>query len=412
MDNILLTNITDLITQYSNFEIKYNNNIHSLEFGDSYSNSQREYLEKYIQGINKYKNITSNREYATYSIYQPPLATEIGKRNLALRMIRRFEGLRIPAVATVGLTKKCQCKCMHCSADYHMSSDSDDLSKEIMISAINEIIDLGTTNIMFVGGEPLLRKDILEIITGLDKSRAIITMFTNGEFMTQSKAEELKDAGLFGVFFSLDSNQKEVHNLQRKRKELFEKAEIGIKNALAARLVVGISTYLSDENLSNGQLENMMELGKKWNVHEVTFFDAIPVGRYNNNSVSTYLSLQNRILIKDVTRRYRKLPFYPALSPQSNLTSEIGSAFCFAANTQLYLSSSGEITPCDFTPLTFGKYPEKSILELWHKMIESPFYKNRSKTCRMQDAEFRRITIDKIPTGAKLPYPIELLEKK
>ncbi len=92
---------------------------------------------------------------------------------------------------------------------------------------------------------------------------------------------------------------------------------------------------------------------------------------------------------------------------QSTMTcGEGGSAFCFAANTQFYLTSRGEMCPCDFTPLTVGRFPEESIANLWNKMTATPPYDQRAKACRMQDPEFRKKFIEPIPLKGPYPFPL------
>lgn len=404
----MIKSICQNFENYSDFFIGYKNQIHLVEFGSRYPEYAKPYLHEYIQAINKYKNITPDKDYATFSLYQPPPSLKAGMRSLAFRIARRFEHIRVPAVATIGITKKCQCTCQHCSANYHMESKLEEMSDSLMIQAIKETVELGATNIIMVGGEPLLRKNLDTIIQSVDKEKSIVTIFTNGEFLTKDKATCLKDAGLFGVFFSLDSNLEVEHNEFRKRNDLFNKLRQGIDNANSAGLAIAISSYLTSYNLRKGHLDNIMELAKEWNVDEVTFFDAIPVGRMSNGK-STFLEHEDRVQINEATKKYRSLKDYPGLSPQSTLTSNMGSSFCFAANTQLYLSATGEMTPCDFTPLTVGKYPDQSIQTLWEKMINSPLYRRRSRTCRMQDPEFRKKTIYQIPENSTLPYPIENL---
>jgi len=235
-------------------------------------------------------------------------------------------------------------------------------------------------------------------------------MFTNGEYLTPERCQSLVKAGLTGIFVSLDSPNPDEHDRLRKRAGLYDKLTQGIGNAKDAGLTVAISSYLTSQRVDDGVFEQIMDIGKSLHVNEVTFFDAIPVGRMSkDHDCHTFLDLPARQKIDALARTYRKDPTYPGVTPQSILTSEIGSSFCFAANTQFYLSSSGDMCPCDFTPLSIGRYPNESIAELWGKMVSTPQYRRRSKVCRMQDSEFRKATIAHIPADAQLPYPIDQL---
>ncbi len=291
-----------------------------------------------------------------------------------------------------------------------MASSDPDLSIEQLQHAIKESVDLGVTTIILLGGEPLLRRGLESIIEAVDRDRAQSVMFTNGELLTASRCRSLASAGLQGIFISLDSPDADTHNALRRRPGLFQKIEEGIAHAREAGIPVAISSYLTTERLHEGVFEQTMELARQWQATEVTFFDAIPVGRMSSGTdVCTFLDLPARRMIDSLTRAYRERKEYPAVTPQSILTSEIGGSFCFAANTQFYLSSTGQMCPCDFTPLTIGRYPEEDIATLWKRMISTPQYRRRSKVCRMQDPDFRKNTLAKIPADARLPYPIDAL---
>lgn len=381
--------------------------------GDTLPQNAKQYLSDYLQQTRKYKNIAHTNNQIRFSLYQPVINSPAGKRSLYMRLRRKFHRERLPQAATIGVTRACQCTCAHCSADYHMASKNRQLTDLELQTAIKEAVSLGVTNVILLGGEPLLRKGLESIIQAVDTKQAQSVLFTNGEYLTKDRCESLVNSGLTGIFVSIDSPNPEEHEMLRKRPGLFAKIQQGIHNAKEAGLFVAISSYLTTERVNDSIFEKTLELGKELKVNEVTFFDAIPVGRMSHDRPDqcTFLDLDARKRIADLTREFRAKPEYPGVTPQSILTSEIGSSFCFAANTQFYLSSTGQMCPCDFTPLTIGRYPDESISELWAKMIATPQYRRRSKTCRMQDADFRKNNIARIPADAQLPYSLyQLIE--
>ncbi|MFN3605005.1 MAG: radical SAM/SPASM domain-containing protein [Leptonema sp. (in: bacteria)] len=393
--------------EYKNFDIEVSENPfdYFLKTKHGFPEKAKKYLEDYIQQTKKYKNLYKTFKQLRFSLYQPALNTNAGKRYLYFRLLRKFLYIKAPAVVTIGITKKCQCYCEHCSAEYHMNSKERDLSTEEFINSIKESIELGVTNIIFVGGEPLLNKNLEKIIKTIPPNLAISTLFTNGEFLTKERAKSLKDFGLQGIFVSLDSYKEEEHNSLRKR-NIFSKALQGIENARREGIPIAISSYLTKERVQKEFIEQFMELGKNLEISEITFFDAIPTGRMGS-SKNSFLDLEARKKILELTILYRKLKEYPILTPQSVMTSECGHGFCFAATTQFYLSSTGYVCPCDFTPLTVGKYPNHSIKELWNRLITSVPYSKRSKVCRMQNPEFRRKYIETIPPSSPLPHLLD-----
>ena len=392
------------------FEIACKNGRLMAQSGPGLSSEEADYLQQYIKQVNRYKNIAADESYC-WSLYQPPLPQATGQRNLFYRLKRRFQGIRVPAVATYGLTNKCQCGCRHCSADYHMNDSRPELESMAMQQAILEGVALGVSNVIIVGGEPLLRQDLEEILSAVPTDKAIVTIFTNGEYLSPERARQLKKANVFGLFFSIDSVDPTEHDQLRNRNSLFESCLEGIKNARAAGLYTCLSTYLTSENYSRGHLSQIMELAKEQRLDEVTFFDAIPTGKLNLG-VHSYLTDKDRLKIISEVKKFRQDPSYPAVSAQTCLTSKFANSFCFAGNTQFYLSASGRFCPCDFSPLTIGCYPEESLGQLWTNLIQSRPYKQRSKVCRMQDETFRSQFIETIPKEAILPYPIQNFAKR
>ncbi len=62
--------------------------------------------------------------------------------------------------------------------------------------------------------------------------------------------------------------------------------------------------------------------------------------------------------------------------------------------------------PCDFTPLSFGNALDESLDDIWRRMASHEAYCSHKDSCRMQDSEFRKQWIDRIPATGPFPYPV------
>ncbi|MDO8519555.1 MAG: radical SAM protein [Deltaproteobacteria bacterium] len=387
------------------FEINHGPEGFSLAARDKLPEPFAAYLSDYLRRVSRYKIIGYPGAAPLLSLYQPPLTTAVGKRTMEMRLARRFRSERLPATATIAVNKACQCECAHCSAVFYNHSPKRPLSTPDLKEAMRQTVELGATHLILLGGEPLLNKDLPDLIRSVDSEKAVVTLFTNGEFLTLDRCRELRKAGLLGAFVSIDSPDPQIHDGLRRRQGLFEKAVAGIRNLKRASLIAAVSSYLSHQNLAEDHLERMMEFGKSAGADEVTFFDAIPTGRWLHDT-SGCLKATDRIKIRSLVDAYRKKNNYPGLAVQSLMTSEQGCAFCFAANTQFYLTAFGEMCPCDFTPLTIGSFPNESIAALWKKMVHTSPYDRRAKSCRMQDPEFRKKYIEPISPQGGYPSPL------
>jgi len=390
------------------FQVEYREQQFHLKSSIPLEEKITKYLENTLTQSSRYKIIGHFKDSPVFSLYQAPLASQVGARALWMRLRRRFLQQRIPSTATIAVNRACQCLCEHCSAVFYNHSSKPDLDFEHLLQALKETQNLGVTQIILLGGEPLLRRDLEKMVSCLNPDLSIFTLFTNGEYLTVDRVKALKEAQVMGVFVSLDALDAKTHDQLRKRPGLFSKALQGIENLLKQDLLVAISSYLNPERVEQEQLDQMLEFGKNLGVHEVTFFDAIPSGRWLKNTEGL-LQESDREKIQARVNYYRKQKNYPGISAQSTLTSPKGSAFCFAGNTQFYLTAHGEMCPCDFTPLTVGKFPEESIEKLWEKMISYKPYCYRSKSCRMQDLKFRSRYIDPLLlTETEMPAPLKI----
>jgi len=363
------------------------------------------YLSLFLQGLNKNRILAKKRGGNVYTLYQPPIPSKAAVADLTRKLMKMFTKAPYPSTCTLQTTNDCQANCIHCSAVFNMArKDKKELTTEEFKKLIDQALDLGVVNVTLSGGEPLLRKDLLEIVSYVDPDRANCMMFTNGMLLTKEKARDLGKAGIFSVMVSLDSPLEEEHDAMRRCPGMFRKAVEGIRNLLEEDVLVGISTYASHENLKNGKLRQMMELGRELGIQELTVFDSVPTGEFLRNC-ECILAPEEREELRSFTEEWRAEPDYPSCITQAWINSPQGSG-CFAANEQFYMTAWGDIGPCDFTPLSFGNVREESLSAIWQRMLSHPAYRDAHDRCRMQDPLFRKQYIDTISPDAHLPVEV------
>lgn len=338
-----------------------------------------------------------------YNLYQPPVPSTRFIHHLARVALEGRIPFR-PTTCTLQVTTRCQLNCAHCSAARFKTRDREELTKDELVSVIRQAEALGVHNIVFTGGEPLLRPDLFEIISSVNKDRAHAGMFSNGLLLTPETAKRLVEAGLHAVMISIDDPRPDTHNALRCVKGGFEQTTVGARNAVDAGLLVGISTYATPEDVHEGRVEQMVELAKSLGAHEITIFDTVPTGKLLPLEADHLLTEADKDKLVALEKRYNSLADYPHVITQAFINGPQG-AGCFAGHAQFYMTAFGDITPCDFTPLTFGNIRDFSLLECWNKMLSHPAYQQRCNHCRMQDQEFRHKYIDDIPDDALLPWP-------
>jgi len=344
-----------------------------------------------------------------YSLYLPAIPSSAHARMFESAFSTMRFKRPLPIAVTIGVSTACQYSCVHCSAAGR-SKSKPVMSLKELLSAVHECIDLGVSNITFTGGEPLLRDDLEECVSAVPPDLAVAQVFTNAMALTAARAQSLKSAGLWGVQISLDSPDPREHDRLRGHDGAFRAVEAGIRNALKAGLMVGVSTYATKKCALAHKIIPITALCAAWGVHEVSVFDAISTGQLMGQTKEMLDSPSRKVLLADcraLNKKYKR-----KLRVVSQSWTNYGKGFmarnmgCLAAHMQFHITAQGDFTPCDFTPLSFGNVRDTSIKDIWLRLLKHPAYCKHSRRCRMQTAAFRAKYIDIIPDGADLPYPM------
>jgi len=113
---------------------------------------------------------------------------------------RPLESIRI------SVTQRCNFNCFYCHREGEDPSQGDEMTPEEIRRIVEIAASFGVGKVKLTGGEPLLRSDILDIVSGIHKTRGVkeVSMTTNGVLLSKH-AYELKEAGLARVNVSLDT---------------------------------------------------------------------------------------------------------------------------------------------------------------------------------------------------------------
>ncbi len=369
-------------------------------------------IQLYYDWFNRTGPIAVHEGRNVYSLYLPPIPSGGDARLLEGIFRDKLFQLRTPRAVTIAVTHDCQCRCIHCSAEDHRTS-GEPLSCGEIGRVVSDGLAMGMTNVTFTGGEPLLREDLEDLVTSVPEDLAVSKVFTNGALLTAERAASLKAAGLQAVKLSLDSPDPFKHDRLRQRHGSFQEVEKGVKDALEAGLLVGLSTYATKESVAEGTLGHLASLAAEWNVHEISVFDVIPTGRLLHDDGALMDEDTRKALMEQARTLNREFGGRPRIVTQSWTNSPSGFAAyfgCLAGTYQFHVTAYGEFTPCDFTPISFGNVRNESVDRLWKKLAAHPAFCEHRRKCRMQTPAFREQYIRPIPEGVPLPYPVEKLD--
>ena len=315
-----------------------------------------------------------------------------------------------PLSATLILTYNCNCRCKMCF--YYNEDEIKNTSKiisknkklllttEEILDIIDQMASMGVRVLNLHGGEPLIRRDIIEIIKYAKNKKLVVTITTNGMLINENLAKELVNLNIDWLNFSIDGPQK-IHNEIRgfKGYDKIVKAIKGVqkyKKSLNKNLPkISIASTISTKNMSH--LHEVIKMANELGVNEVTYAlstyyskstsqktkQLIGLGKPEINEpgnpvlkeslikIKPEIVMEEKNKIKKYAKKYGIHVWFPTddcIKNYHNLAYN-QSNFCWSPWRSLVISPYGYLYPC--IPLSFisnsvGNTREKKIKEIWN----------------------------------------------
>jgi len=192
----------------------------------------------------------------------------------------------------VSVTDRCDFRCTYCmSEDMEFLPKKDVLSLEELDRLCNAFIDLGVKKLRITGGEPLVRKNIMQLFSNLGKKlgRGLeeLTLTTNGSQLDRY-AKDLFDTGVRRINVSLDSLEKNKFKKITRIGDL-DKVINGIMAAKKAGLKIKINT-VALKKINDNEILNLVNWCGE-NKFSLTFIEVMPMGAIGEKRADQYMPL-------------------------------------------------------------------------------------------------------------------------
>jgi Fe-coproporphyrin III synthase len=207
---------------------------------------------------------------------EPSDALRYGRRSKDLPShLLQFSNDKKPVVVW-NITRACNLNCIHCYARAKHQANHNELTTEQGLALLDDLASFGVPVVLFSGGEPLVRDDLIELAKfAVSKGmRAVIS--TNGTLITKDKASELKNIGLSYVGVSIDGRE-DVNDRFRGKKNAYEKALEGIRNCQDVGLKVGLRFTINRMNYD--EIPFIFDLLEEYDIPRVCFYHLVYSGR-------------------------------------------------------------------------------------------------------------------------------------
>lgn len=306
------------------------------------------------------------------------------------------------------VTSACNLRCIHChvTADKPAPDELDTDEAKRFIDGIARVDEFRM--LVYTGGEPLVRRDIYELMHHSKQSGLINVIATNGTLITEEVAFRLKEEGLACAAVSLDSFRDEVHDYVRNKENTYDMAMRGIRALKKAGIPLQINATAMQYNFSD--LSELMELVDDLGSGIMLMYQLVPVGRGDAIRDATLSINENERLLKFLAKKQKDIStivepvagpqYWPYLMEERGLKNPLWlkaaeQVFhgCAAGRGFVYIKANGDVWPCPFVEVNAGNVRERPFDLIWRDSEVFHTLRNRENTLkgRCSDCRYRTI---------------------
>lgn len=268
-------------------------------------------------------------------------------------------GEHVPPFLIASITSKCNLHCAGCySRCNHATVDAEpvaQLTSDEWLRIFSEADELGISFILLAGGEPMLRRDIIEAAG--KRQNILFPIFTNGTFIDDKYLTLFDQSRNLIPIMSIEGNR-EVTDARR-GKGVYDRLITNMDAFQKRGLIFGASVTVTTENIkevaSDAFIESLASRGCK----AVIFVEFVPV---TEESKELAPGDEEREYLANEIARLRKQ--YPEVVFVSFPGDEKSSGGCLAAGRGFFhINSHGGAEPCPFSPFSDVNIRDKSLRE-------------------------------------------------
>ncbi len=280
----------------------------------------------------------------------------------------------------INLTRRCNLACDHCYLDARTLKHGGplELTTDEVCRLLDEVVHCGEgPMVVLTGGEPLMRRDLEEIITYGAGINLAMVVGTNGIMLTEQRVRSLKSAGVLGLGISVDSLDPEHHDKFRGRSGAWAKTMAGIE--VCRRNEVSFQIHFSITENNARELPAMIDFARSCGARVLNIFFLVCTGRGESVTDLTpqrYEQVLGELIeaqaqCSDLIIRARCAPHFKRIAHQRKPTSALNRISgqdgdgCIAGTHYCRITPEGAVTACPYIPDEVGSIRHDSFRTLW-----------------------------------------------
>lgn len=265
-----------------------------------------------------------------------------------------------PRVVAWEVTRRCPLACKHCRAGAKDRLYEGELSTSECLRVLDSLAEFGRPMIIWTGGEPMYRPDILDLVRGASARGLRSVMAPCGTLVTRAALLALKDAGVTACSFSLDGATAEAHDLFRGVVGAFDNVTRAM--VVAGEIGMPFQVNVTVSRLNRAELPAIREAAIARGARTLDLFFLVPVGRG--------AELRDLALSPDETEAVLRWAFEmdrtgpirvrETCAPQAvRIWHALGKpgqppAGCMGGRGFVFISHTGVLQPCGFLDVPSG----------------------------------------------------------
>ncbi|MGB5866354.1 MAG: pyrroloquinoline quinone biosynthesis protein PqqE [Arcobacteraceae bacterium] len=299
--------------------------------------------------------------------------------------------IKPPLWLLLELTHKCPLECSYCYNQLDFAKTKDAMSKEDWFRVMEQARALGAVQLGISGGEPLLHKDIVEIVQKANDLKFYTNLITSGVGADLSILQKLKDAGLKTIQLGIQSHDENTTTLITNNKSAYKDKIAFANEAKRLGIQLIVNSCITRQNIS--QIGEIIEFAESLNANYLEIANIQYYGWALENINALLPTKEQLYEAKRVTDYYRDkrpdmkvffvVPDYFAERPKACMNGW-GSTF-------LTINPDGIALPCNTAntlPLEFPNVKEFSVKEVWYDSHAFNYFRGdkwMNPTCRTCD---------------------------
>ena len=274
-------------------------------------------------------------------------------------------GEHIPSFLIASITSSCNLHCAGCySRCTHATVDAEPVSQltgEEWLRIFGEAEELGVSFILLAGGEPMLRRDVLEAAG--EKQNVMFPVFTNGTFMDESCFELLDRCRNLVPVLSIEGDRETTD--ARRGKGIYDRLMRSMDGLKSRGLLFGASVTVTTGNFREVTSEAFLRTLADRGCRAVVFVEFVPVTDESEELAPG--DAEREYLRSELARLRREMPEMVFVSFPGDEKSSGG---CVAAGRGFFhINSHGGAEPCPFSPYSDVNVRDSSLLEALHSPL-------------------------------------------